>query len=203
MWKKGYPTIENFYRNVHHIVCVSCVSDATISKKLKDDDNTQFIKNCLHITKWNINAKENWISLSLKRAYAYKNAPSGWDGFPCHQVDHNPHYTGKVSDYLTINIWDPSIEVAEDCEFDPVSLQSELEDASVFWFDFLTGRGTGEDSNGKGTAESWKNRAAIPNTWYIPFSMHPGIPTKRKPPPDWDKFSGAMRKYLKQLFLAI
>lgn len=199
----GYPATGGFYRNVHHIVCVACVSDATISKKLQDDDSTQFIKDCLHITKWNINAKENCISLPLKRAYAYKKAPSGWDGFPCHQVDHNPHYTGAVSEDLKKKIWNPSIKKGEKCEFDPKSLQSLLEKRSDWWRTFLESRGQGGDSNGVGTADSWKNRKKNPDTWYIPFSMHPDKPTRRKAPPDWDDFSASMKKYLKQIFLAI
>ena len=199
----GYPSTSNLFRQVHHIVCISSISDATIKKQLKDDDDVKFIRKCLKATVWNINAAHNCISLPLKRAFLDKRAVTGWDGFPCHLVDHNPHYTLKISEDLKKKVWEPSIEVAEECEFKGKNLATALKTCSDDWRTFLTNRGQGGDSSDRGTEYSWKNREKIKDTWYIPFSMHPGVPTKRKPPPDWGKFSGSMKKYLKKMFQAI
>jgi hypothetical protein len=192
----GYNNARSKYKQVHHIVCVSSVADGTIAEVLDDDDDKfQLVRNCLKITAWDINAGHNCVALPLKRAFVDKRAPKGWDGWPCHQFDHPP-YTDRVSNRLNVNVWQECLSAAEQCELEPKSVLSELKAESDFWLGHLTSRGAG-------SAEAWRTRAANPGTWYVPFSMHPDEPEPRTAPPDWDRFSGPMKQYLKALFSAL
>ena len=150
-----------------------------------------------------IHHPHNCIGLPLKRAFVDGRAPKNWGGLPCHLVDHNPHYTENMHVVLRDKVWQPSIDEAEECEFDAKSLEGVLEEGSDVWRDWLDARGQGQDNDGNGTQYCWENRDKISDTWYIPFSMHPGTPTKREPPPDWNKLSESMKAYLKKMFKAI
>lgn len=196
----GYYKTTELFMQVHHIICISCVSDSTIYDQLEENNtHFKFIKNCLAETDWNINDGHNCIGLPLKRAYVDKRAPPDWDKLPCHQVDHNPYYTVKVSEDLKKKVWEPCIEEAEECKFEFKDLKKQLKKRSTAWRNFLVNRGKEE----KGTRYCWENRLKIQNLWYIPFSMHPGTPIPRKPPPNWDDFSKSMQKFLKGMFNAI
>jgi hypothetical protein len=206
---RGYTSPSYIFKEIHHVLCIHCVTDATISEQLNDDDeNVQRIKDCLDLTNWNINDSHNTVGLPKKRAF-YRYPSSDWGGWPCHQVDHNVNggYTEKVSDYLGTNIWKPALEVAEDCEFDAKALEEALKSCSDYWYGMLEGRG----SMNKGTAFCWDNRFGIENgefkndpevtePWYFPFSMHPGTPTERKPPPDEDEFTKQFKEMLSATF---
>lgn len=205
----GYmKSTSNRYRQVHHIIPVSSMSDNTIYEELGENvGDYMFIRNCLALTDWDINAAGNVISLPLKRTFVDRS-PKNWDGYPCHLIDHNPHYTKRVSKNLADRVWKPHLKQAEECKFNAESLAAELVDTSNIWRNFLERRGK---ANG-GTAYCWEHRLQLHSgqmqapqgrPWYYPFSMHPATPTKRKPAPDWSAFSGKMKNYLKKAFAAI
>src|SRR5579871_6021082 len=83
---KGYFQASSKFTQIHHIVCVSSMSDATISKLVADRGKMEFIRECLKLTNWNINDDLNTVGLPLKRAFV-KKPPAEWNGWPCHQVD--------------------------------------------------------------------------------------------------------------------
>jgi hypothetical protein len=189
----GYRT-SSVFTQIHHIVCVSSMSDGTISDYV-DSDQLELIRKCLAKTNWNINAGPNTVGLPLKRAFVDKLAPQNWGGWPCHQVDHNPHYTKGVSKRLNDQVWQNCLENAQNCDDGVKIIETQLTNESKYWLGRLSGRAT---------VAAWNTRHQHPDTWYIPFSMHPGIPTPRKPPPDWDnQFSANMQGLLKGLFAAL
>ncbi|MBI2379773.1 MAG: hypothetical protein HYV16_03335 [Gammaproteobacteria bacterium] len=191
----GYvATKSHFFRQVHHIVCVSSISDATIAKFVSDSAELEFLRKCLAITKWNINASDNCISLPLKPVYLDASAPIGWDNLPCHQVEHNPYYTDAVSARLNSNIWSPLKQKAEQCEVSPQSIESALKAESSHWRDFLTTRGASQ----QGTKHCWENQMSLPMTWHIPFSM--ALSPKPRKPVDYKKLTGTVKEMLKSLF---
>lgn len=194
----GYYKTTKKFKQVHHIVPISSMADGTIKQYVKDNEAFKFIRNCLKETPWDINAAPNCIGLPLKPVYGDKRAPSGWDKLPCHQVDHNPYYTEEVSDDLNTQVWEPSIEVGEECDFKAKSLLSQLKKRSTAWRRKLKSRGSRE----KGTKYCWNNRMKIPTKWYKPFSMA-ASPMPRSAPVDWDDFNGSMQKYLQKLFTLI
>ncbi|MCC6418738.1 MAG: hypothetical protein IT429_10925 [Gemmataceae bacterium] len=161
---------------IHHVVCVTCMQDGTIGKNVPTDQ-MEFIRKCLAMTEWDINAEPNDLGLPLKPAY-YLRPNDGWDGLPCHQVDH-PQYTEDVSKYLNDNIWQPLIEARDWCSFDAATVIDELNGASDHYRAFLNERGQQRN----GTRACWRNRFNY-EKWYIPFSMDPGTPRARKAPPD-------------------
>jgi hypothetical protein len=205
---RGYgnsPKISYEYREVHHVLCVHSLTDATISA-LMQNDGTQLerIKDCLNLTKWNINDDHNTVGLPKKTAFYKYASSSGWGEWPCHQVDHNVNggYTEEVSGFLKTNVWDTVEETSKGCKFKAKSFEQLLKDCSQFWYDFLESRGK-EDG---GTAYYWDNRFGIAdgtkkaaNKWYYPFSMHPNTPTPRKPPPDPKKASERLKQLLKAI----
>lgn len=201
---EGYLNASKNYREVHHVVCVNCVADATISDMLKDDEALERIRNCLAETNWNINDSHNTVGLPKKPAFP-KKPSSDWNGWPCHQVDHNVKdgYTDRVSVDLKDNVWDPALKVSKKCKFEPKDLAEQLKQRSKFWFRFLSKRGKGN----RGTAYCWENRMkiergkiALPKPWYYPFSMHPSKPTRRMAPPSDKDFSAGMKAALEKLF---
>ena len=194
-----YKPVKWPFSAVHHIVPISSVADATIFDELGQNvGDFMVIRFCLAETDWDINSADNTIGLPMKMALVYKSS-NRWNGYPCHEVDHNPHYTKRVSDNLKDKVWNPALKKAEECEFKGENLEAALKARSKVWRKFLTSRGASH----QGTQHCWKHREDIPNTWYIPFSMHPGTPTKRKPPPDWDAMSGKVKEKLKELFSII
>jgi hypothetical protein len=175
---------------IHHIVCVTCMQDATIVKKAKKK-NMEFIRSCLKETTWNINDEPNTIGLPLTPVYYQRPNDMSWDNLPCHQVDHNPQYRDAVSNYLYEVIWSTLIRDRKKCVFDPQALAEQLDNASKEYRRFLNKRGKQMD----GTRRCWNNRPDLTDAkgkprgeqlkrWYVPFSMDPGTPRARKAPPE-------------------
>lgn len=204
---RGYISPSYIYKEVHHVLCIHSVTDATIAEQLGDDEDVQRIKDCLDLTNWNINDSHNTVGLPKKRAF-YKYPGTDWDGWPCHQVDHNvaDGYTETVGTDLKTHVWEPVLEVAEDCEFEAKALEDLLKARSDHWYGFLDGRG----KENAGTAFCWKHRFEIDQgkvsdprvtkPWFHPFSMHPGDPTERKPPPDEGSFTSRFKDLLSATF---
>jgi hypothetical protein len=165
--KKGFAQI-------HHIVSVTCMQDATIEKTVPKNQMA-FIRNCLAETEWNINEEPNNVGMPKTIAY-FLRPRDRWDDWPCHQVDHNPQYTDAVSGYLYKKIWSKLIRDRKKCVFDPEKLAGKLNTASTNYRTFLSTRG-------QGTRHCWNNRFEL-EKWYVPFSMDPGEPRARKPPPE-------------------
>jgi hypothetical protein len=208
-FNRGYVGVSWHDREVHHVVCVHSVTDATISEQLDgNDENIQRIKDCLDLTNWDINDAHNTVGLPKKAAF-YKYPASAWGGWPCHQVDHNctDGYTDTVSTYLKKNVWLSALKTAKNCEFEAKALESLLKKCSDHWFGkFLKPRG----SDNAGTAFCWKHRfdisegkckdPRVTEPWYYPFSMHPDTPTERNPPPDESQFSKRFSEMLSATF---
>ena len=205
----GYHRDTKSFRQVHHIVCISSVSDKTILKMLQDKDKGKYIGKCLKITKWDINDGDNVVGLPLKQAFVRRSGEL-WNRWPCHTVDHtcNDGYLHRVNVDLKEKVWDPAIEVGEECELNGEDLAEQLKKRSRVWLGFLIKRGR---ANG-GTKYCWENRIEIYSgelvppdglPWYYPFSMHPGTPSKRKPPPRWEDFSKNFQDAMAKLFKAI
>lgn len=197
----GYFGVGTAFHQVHHILPVTCLGDGSISKAVANEaPKVKVIKNCLKLTKWDINAEPNCIGLPLKPAYHDRTAPPGWGGVPCHQVDHPP-YTDEVADYLKHQVWDPIAEQAEDCPDFGTCIADTLEDASKHWRGELEGRGSRPPGPTGGTAYCWKNRSEpqMEDQWYLPFSMA-AEPTKRSPPADFDRLGLDMKDYLRKIF---
>jgi hypothetical protein len=199
---KGYFKASHEFTEIHHMVCVSSMSDATIRKLVADSGKMEFIRECLKLTDWNINAEPNTVGLPKKPAFVKRNS-SDWNGWPCHQVDHNPLYTKAVSSRLNKQVWQEVLknrtkckDCKKECNINASSVQTQLEGESDFWHDFLDTRGEEEG----GTAFCWKHRKSIPDVWYIPFSMDPSdAPPKRDPPPEWDGLSSTLKNYLSKI----
>jgi hypothetical protein len=201
---------------VHHIVAISSLQDGNIKPRNK----IKFFRDCMALTTWDTNEGPNLINMPLKNVYAsadryspsemvasirdmlpgmgIADAPLGVFGsvpdLPCHQWEHDAYNTEQVID-LFKNIWEPLAENQEACKVKASSLQGELENSSVAWRQFLTGRG----SEHGGAAHCWLNRnePGYEAFWYIPFSMNPGTPKKVKPPPPLQK---GVKAWLKTLF---
>jgi hypothetical protein len=203
---EGYHNASGYFTQIHHIVCISSIANATISDKVQDKGQTEFVRECLKLTKWDINDAPNTVGLPLKRAFVHKGAPGGWDGWPCHQVEH-PSYTEKVSDKLYENVWVKVLkkrakckDCKKECNINAASVLQELNTESKTWLSFLRNRGNGSDSGQKGTAYCWTNRATNVN-WYIPFSMNPDGATFRNAPPDWKK--GKLSSYCSDVMFSL
>jgi hypothetical protein len=204
---EGYFKASKSFTQIHHIVCISSMTNATIATEVQDKGQTEFVRECLKLTNWDINAKPNVVGLPLKRAFVHKGAPGGWDGWPCHQWEH-PAYTDKVSTKLNDNVWQKVLkkrkkctDCGTKCNINAASVQKELNDESKDWLRFLRERGNGTDSGQKGTAACWKGRKNNVN-WYIPFSMNPDGATFRNAPPDWDG-TGSLTKYCSDVMFSL
>jgi NADH:ubiquinone oxidoreductase subunit len=202
--------ISGSFTQIHHVICISSMSKATIKDKVSDAGKMEFIRECLKLTKWNINDSPNTVGLPKKQAFVHQSAPGGWDGWPCHQVEHPP-YTDKVSSQLNTNVWQQVLknrkkcaQCKTECNINAASVKTQLEGESKHWLKFLGDRGSGRDQNPtspQGTAFCWTNRLSIPNTWYIPFSMNPNGATPRKPPPQWT--SGTLKNYCSKVMFSM
>jgi hypothetical protein len=181
------------------------MSNATISDLVDDKGQTEFVRECLKLTNWNINDEPNTVGLPLKRAFV-KKPNVEWNGWPCHQVDHNPLYTDAVSERLNSKVWQKVLKnrkkcttCGTKCNINAQSVESQLKRQSKYWRTFLSGRGKEQ----RGTARCWKDRKDIPDQWYIPFSMDPSDdPPKRAVPEDWDGRGKTLQNYLSKLMFA-
>ena len=206
--KIGYYQESKKFTQIHHIVCLAAMTDARIAKNVTDKGEMQFIKECLKLSKWNINdagdqvnTDSNVVGLPLKIAFVKKPAAQ-WDGWPCHQVEHNPLYTTAVSDRLYEQVWKQALgwrkkcqDCQKECLINADTLEEQLNRESKFWYDFLDERGKEEG----GTAVCWRDRwTKKKDVWYIPFSMALD-PKPRDPPPNWEDVRGTLRNYLSNL----
>lgn len=204
----GYYQPSGYFTQIHHIVCISSMSNATISELIVDKGQTEFVRECLKMTQWDINAAPNTVGLPLKRAFVHPGAPTAWDNWPCHQVEH-PAYTDKVSVQLHDNVWIKVLkkrakckDCGTECNIKAASVQKQLEDESTHWLEFLYARGSGADSNQNGTAYCWKNRDSIV-TWYVPFSMNPDGATFRRPPTDFKGKLSKLSEYCSEVMFSM
>jgi len=161
------------------------------------DDDTLYkrVQQCLDITNWDINAKDNCLGLPLKRAFYFQQAPAGWNGWPCHQVDHLA-YNEEVATDLNNLIWKKVAKSTKKCRFKAKALEEALKDRSEVWLGKLRKRG----NRLKGTKYHWDHRAELgEDLWFVPFSM-------ADPPKKWSAPkdpSEALKKVLRKLMKAI
>jgi hypothetical protein len=166
------------FSQVHHALCVHACSDTTFPEEASDDE-IEFIRLCLAPTDWDINAEPNVIGLPLKSAYVKFPNDSSWDGYPCHQVDHDT-YLDDVEDYVTGQIWTKvtSSKKKKACEqIKGKALVSLFNTGSKKWRGFLVARGK-ENGGTKACIDYCLNPPAAgtktrmnDDNWYVPFSM--------------------------------
>lgn len=199
----GYLPASMAHMQVHHILPVSCLSDAWIAEGVKDNERVDMVKSCLKMTEWDINDGNNTVALPLKPAYEDPLAPTGWDGWPCHQVDHD-RYTAEVDEYLVGNVWEPICEEAEECNVAGQSIRGQLVASSNTWRQKLQQRGARPGGAHSGTAQCWDAREnpGMEDIWYLPFSMSKN-PRRRSPPANFKAFKSDMKAYLSKVFKAI
>jgi len=154
-----------------------------------------FIKKCLMITDWNINAEPNLVGLPVKAVYWLPEIErgGGWEEWPCHQVDHNPYYNDEVTADLS-KMWKNMHGNAEECKVDEQTMKTALEAKSKKWLRFL---GTRAKRAG-GVAHCWKHKDTLTD-WYHPFSMA-DPPQPRQPPRSWDELEETLKEYVKSIF---
>jgi hypothetical protein len=138
------------------------------------------------LTSWNISADTQGGAVN------FGTLPD----LPSHQIEHNTKggYNDKVSAYLKKNIWDPLAKKQKPCKADGNEFAAQLNSAGNKWRQFLIDRGTGAHSGGKGAAHCWIHRwdhNGYASFWYIPLSMKPGKPAKKKRPPEYGKKKGS------------
>jgi hypothetical protein len=207
--ERGYYQPSKTFTQIHHIICLTCMTNARISKSVKDKGKMEFIRECLKLTDWNINdagdhnGESNVVGLPLKRAFVTKPS-ADWDGWPCHQVEHNV-YIKEVSVQLNKQVWTRVLrsrkkctECSTECFINAKSIKTELSNQSQSLYEFLDDRGKDKG----GTAVCWRDRqTAKKKIWYFPFSMAE-TPKPRDPPKDWKDVRGSLRNYLSQVMFA-
>ena len=160
---------------IHHVLCVHACSDDTHPSDLSEDELT-FIHKSLAITDWNINEGHNNIGLPRKWAYVLDTGnATGWDGLPCHQVDHDI-YLDTVKQWVTEEIWNKikANKTEGNCENMEGSAVAQLfKDGSVHWKSFLEERG--KMHGGTKACLDYCMRGvpdpAKDDVWHVPFSM--------------------------------
>jgi hypothetical protein len=183
-----YPLMQ-----VHHILPVEVLADATIEDKLTSDEAV-FVKKCLMMTDWNINASPNVVGMPVKRVYWEVTAQVGeWADWPCHLVDHNPYYNDEVIKDLS-KMWRNMHGNAEECKIDGETIKGALEAKSKKWLRFLGSRA----KRAGGVAHCWKNKETLAD-WYYPFSMA-DPPQPRQAPKDWAKLADDLKAYVQAIF---
>src|ERR1035438_4023278 len=99
---------------IHHLLCVGKLKDSSISDQVKSTVKMEFLRECLKLTDWDINKEYNTVGLPLKPAFIHQGAPGGWDGWPCHQVEHNT-YSAQVESDLNTNVWQLVLKKQKKC----------------------------------------------------------------------------------------
>jgi len=188
-----YPLMQ-----VHHIVPVETMADATIEDTLTSDE-ADFVKKCLMITEWNINAEPNVVGMPVKRVYWLATAQTaGWELWPCHLVDHNPYYNKEVIDDLN-GLWRELKGAAEECDVTGETIADALKAKSTKWRTTLGARAKrGGPGDAGGILYCWEHREEL-SDWYRPFSMTES-PQPRQAPKDWAKLSKDLEAYVKAIF---
>ena len=183
---------------VHHILC-----NHSVAKRLEDYKNDggvtmTYIENCLWITDWDLNNKDNLIGLprnrQLRECYGEKPEKT-WIplNLPSHHVDHNTAdgYTNEVQMWLRRNIWDKLEAASKQHKADAETIKKQLEDGSAHFKKLLLSRGTRE----MGTKMGWKlqHDKRYERLWYQPFSMGKK-PSHRQPAASNTDMTGIFKK---------
>ncbi len=174
----GYPKAamgnEPRWLEVHHILCVKACSDSTFPDDATPADIT-FIRSCLAISDWDINAEPNTIGLPTKQAYV-SDFTVAWNLVPCHQVDHDL-YLKEVEVFVKDKIW-KSLKKAQDekaCEeLTPENIAGKFTAGSRLWKVLLIVRGKlqgGTKACLDYCASGQPNPIINDQNWYVPFSM--------------------------------
>lgn len=163
------------WRNeVHHILCQHAITDFDVPA-----DKLEYIRACLCLAEWDINASNNLLGLPLKKAYKNSDYTSPVN-LTCHNVDHNTRdgYTKEVRTWLHDEVWDGLVVNQKEHAVEAESIVGLLDDCIDHFKRQLKKRG--ERNNG--TLWSYQHRldAGEERQWYHPFSMAK-VPTHRSP----------------------
>jgi len=182
----GFPDGETPWKNqIHHILVCYLFKHARILEALNSDaQKAEYCNDCLWVTEWDINGKENLIGLPVWSTYTilYKNQaaqpPNSPTNLPCHTRGHGGKkgYSIDVRIWLKTNIWDGLSVKQEPHPKDLETILEQLKEGEEAWRDELEDRGTRQG----GTWNAWVNRRTLPK-WYEPFSMAEN-PKPRKVP---------------------
>lgn len=157
----------------HHIACNHAVEGREIKK------NKAYVENCLWITDWDLNAKDNLVGLPLKAQYIRSSGRSPVN-LCAHNVDHNTDngYTDECKLWLKDNVWDTLNDKQKEHDVNADDIKKQLEKCTTEFKKRLEKRGERKG----GTYECFRNRhdPAWANKWYHPFSMAK-IPNPRRP----------------------
>jgi hypothetical protein len=178
---------------------VHACSDAEI-----DSESETYIHDCMAITTWDINEGHNTIGLPKKSAYdrpehstmGTAEVPEGWDGLPCHMVEHNPTHTTEVVNWVKTNIWTKlkSAKNGERCE---EVEQKRIHDMFKAGSDFFRKELTEIRGKREGGTKSVIDGGFKAEKWYEPFSMAE-FPLSRPRPTQNPK--GSLEQFLKEIF---
>ncbi len=179
--KSGFPNNLSGYvdgstpwkNQVHHVLVCCLFRQAKIEEALGNDTNrAEYVNDCLWVTKWDINRKDNLLLMPLWSTYLnkYKNSTSvpagGPQNLPAHTRDH-PKYTKEVKMWLTDNVWNALNVQKEPHKVDLDTILTQLENGEKKWVAALIKRGSNRQG---GTWQAWVNRKQN-SLWYQPFSM--------------------------------
>ena len=181
---------------VHHILPCTLFKYANIKKTVGNNTaQASFIWDCLWITKWDINRRQNLIMLPLKGTYWYvyrklgipsvpaklsplsikairqivKTVSPQPRNLPAHDYNHNNAigYNSEVKAYIKANIWNALQVVKGQHNVKPKSILTHLKNAETTWRRRLKTRATSRQG---GTVVAWVNRKHLTH-WYEPFCM--------------------------------
>ena len=185
---------------VHHLLCVHSCADAGMPPEHIDS-----IHEFMVTAEWDINDAHNTIGLPIKPAYhealgeakTSRSAecvgdssalrgkpPPGWDGLPCHQVDHNPTHTTEVVNWVKTNVWSKLLLAKKKKKCDRTAadkIETMLEAGSDHFRKQLEARGK-RGPKGSSTAAMIESGYAS-DTWYLPFSMAESGTAMKRPRP--------------------
>ena len=178
---------------IHHALCVHACSNVTFPQSITEAQRT-FIEACFEMTEWNINGPDNNIGLPCKWPYVEDpDNGTGWDKYPCHQVDHDLYLTA-VETYVTEKIWLELLNAQEEKKCEEIkgeNIAHYFNTGSSTWKDMLKTRGQSYGGT-KGCLDYCVKGTAAPlelvgneEKWYVPFSMAPSEDEARervKPP---------------------
>jgi hypothetical protein len=172
----GFNSSAERRSEVHHILCNHSVAKRQADYKDDGGVTMKYVENCLWITEWDLNNKDNLIGLprnrQLRECYG-KEPEKNWNpvDLPSHQVDHNTAdgYTNEVRKWLKANLWDTLNATQKQHKVDAETIKKQLEDGSTHFKKMLISRGSRE----MGTKICWKlqHDKGYERRWYHPFSM--------------------------------
>lgn len=179
----------------HHILCNSAITrraEDFETKKLTLEER-EYLEDCLWITEWDLNNRDNLIALPTNRYYREQWGAVQQDEkdrkpqyLPSHQVDHNTSdgYTHECREWLTNNVWDALKDTRQKHEVTAKTMAEFLKDGTKRFSEKLSDRGHREKDTAEGTAYCWERRFSHHpehvEQWYHPFSMGK-TPRRRNP----------------------